>query len=42
MKASHGKSDTAGMRAWTKRQRLQRRRARAALRHPKHRGAGHE
>ena len=42
MKVAHGKTDTAGMYAWTSRQRLARKKARAALRHPKHKGNGYE
>lgn len=38
MKVTHGKKDTATMYAWTRRQRLQRKKARASLRHPKHKG----
>lgn len=42
MKTAHGKTDTAGMRAWTKRQRHMHHRARKAARYPKHRGACYE
>ena len=42
MKAAHGKTEEAGMRAWTKRQRRIRNAARKAARYPKHRGHRYE